>query len=185
MRLQIYCPIVALALLSRVALLKAVPAVFLWYWRCTGISGDCIEGPALLFAAIGDLFLELDGDLAMTLGIGSFAVFQICWLVGWGIGPMMKRQWILYPGIGASLSFLLLYPYLKAMVVPVVLYSLLSTFFVNSALQHSDSTSFGVGCFVISDIIILTEIVLTKMQYSVPETGIILYFIALALMTTE
>ena len=82
----------------------------------------------LVFAWAGDLFLLGEGDLAFLLGLGSFLLMQVCYLVAFlrVPGPGLVRAWKI-----ALLPYLLLWLILIVLVwpgaadmrIPVLVYS--------------------------------------------------------------
>lgn len=82
----------------------------------------------LLFAWAGDLFLLGEGDLAFLLGLGSFLVMQVCYLVAFlrVPGPGLVRAWkiALVPYLILwVLLVVLVWPGAADMRIPVLVYS--------------------------------------------------------------
>lgn len=166
----VYCSSALFYLIVQVPVLKILPPLYLWTERGTH--------PGLLFAALGDLLLELDGDTALVLGIGAFGCFQICFVLSF---PFVRHEDLTVFKLcaGVSVSIFALSYILGTMVIPIVAYALLSSYFLHSVLQQQTEVAVGGVLFVISDLVVLTEIILTKLGWHPWECGILLYWIAL------
>lgn len=85
-------------------------------------------GVGLVFAWAGDLFLLGEGDLSFLLGLASFLVMQVCYLVAFlrVPGPGLVRAWkvaVVPYAIAWVVLVVLVWPGAAGMRIPVLVYS--------------------------------------------------------------
>ncbi|MFF0451051.1 lysoplasmalogenase [Streptomyces sp. NPDC004609] len=137
-------------------------------------------GPRLLVAALlfgwgGDVFLLSGADWAFLVGMGSFAVGHICYLVLFGRAP--APGWA-GPVYGAALvaAVALLWPDLPAdLRVPVAGYALVLTAMAWRASALGPVAGLGGALFLISDMVIATGVAEWP-QPPVPDFWIMLVY---------
>lgn len=130
-------------------------------------GGPPLLAGALLFGCGGDTFLQIGGDLAFLVGMGSFAAGHVCYLllfVRHGTAPgggRPGRTPALAAGYGAVLAVtvVLLWPDLPAELrIPVAGYSLLLTAMAFGALRAGWLAALGGLLFLLSDTLIASGI---------------------------
>ncbi|MEU3607364.1 lysoplasmalogenase [Streptomyces sp. NPDC035033] len=144
--------------------------------------------PKLLLAALafgwgGDVFLLSDADAAFLVGMGSFALGHVCYLVLFG-----KRR--TSPALGAAYALALggtlvaLWPDLPAdLRVPVAGYSLLLTAMAWRAGALGVLAGTGGALFLLSDTLIATGVA-DWPQLPVPDFWVMLTYIAAQYLLT-
>lgn len=114
--------------------------------------------PALLFVAIalswlGDLALMVPGNLWFVLGLGSFLLAHVAYLVLFlriaGVGR--PRAWAIVYLVWFIVFLAVLIPNLGSLVVPVVLYGLVLGAMATAATRVSTVVAVGAAVFVVSD----------------------------------
>ncbi|MGX1972640.1 lysoplasmalogenase [Streptomyces kronopolitis] len=130
-------------------------------------GGPPLLAGALLFGCGGDTFLQIGGDLAFLVGMGSFAAGHVCYLllfVRHGTAPgggRPGRTPALATGYGAVLAVtvVLLWPDLPPELrIPVAGYSLLLTAMAFGALRAGPWAALGGLLFLLSDTLIASGI---------------------------
>ncbi|MFE1764488.1 lysoplasmalogenase [Streptomyces angustmyceticus] len=148
-------------------------------------------GPRLLAGALlcgcgGDTFLQIGGDLAFLVGMGSFAAGHVCYLLLFarhGTSPGPGRRGRAYAA-GAAYAVLLagtvvlLWPDLPAdLRIPVAGYSLLLTAMAFGALRAGPLAAAGGLLFLLSDTLIASGIAHWP-QLPAPQFCIMLTYVA-------
>lgn len=122
---------------------------------------------ALVFAWLGDFFLMFAGDLYFQLGLGSFLLMQIGYILVFWTGSFKRiaiQKAVLIVAIGLFV-FYLINPHLGTLFIPVLVYMLTITTMVLTTLNREGkvlSVSFrwvfyGAVLFMISDSLIAIE----------------------------
>ncbi|MFJ5800111.1 lysoplasmalogenase [Streptomyces decoyicus] len=130
-------------------------------------GGPPLLAGALLFGCGGDTFLQIGGDLAFLVGMGSFAAGHVCYLLlftRYGTAPGDGRRGRM-AAAGAAYAVLLagtvvlLWPDLPAdLRIPVAGYSLLLTAMAFGALRAGPWAAVGGLLFLLSDTLIASGI---------------------------
>ncbi|MFI6283878.1 lysoplasmalogenase [Streptomyces sp. NPDC051018] len=137
-------------------------------------------GPRLLVAALlfgwgGDVFLLSGADWAFLVGMGSFAVGHLCWLVLFGRAPAPRWAGPVY-GVALVAAVAFLWPDLPAdLRVPVAGYALVLTAMAWRASALGPLAGLGGALFLISDMIIATGVAEWP-QPPVPDFWIMLVY---------
>ncbi|MEU8914202.1 lysoplasmalogenase [Streptomyces nigrescens] len=149
-------------------------------------GGPPLLAGALLFGCGGDTFLQIGGDLAFLVGMGSFAAGHVCYLLLFarhGAGPAAGRRG-LTAATGAGYAVLLtgtvvlLWPDLPAELrIPVAGYSLLLTAMAFGALRAGPWAAAGGLLFLLSDTLIASGIAHWP-QLPAPQFWIMLTYVA-------
>ncbi|SOE14555.1 Uncharacterized membrane protein YhhN [Streptomyces sp. 2323.1] len=149
-------------------------------------GGPPLLAGALLFGCGGDTFLQIGGDLAFLVGMGSFAAGHVCYLllfVRHGARPGGGRRGLtpaLAAAYGAVLAgtVVLLWPDLPAELrIPVAGYSLLLTAMAFGALRAGPWAALGGLLFLLSDTLIASGIAHWP-QLPLPQFWIMLTYAA-------
>lgn len=171
-------------------------SIFLFY-RLQLSSGRLhyfLQG-AILFSLMGDIFLMFEGNLYFQLGLASFLLAQIFYIILFALTPkaeikpvLRRRPWLLLPFILYVYSLLyLLTPRLGAFLIPVLIYSLTLATMAIMALnrwrrvrQESFAYVFaGALLFLLSDsIIAVNRFASDLLPLSFAHTWIMLTYIA-------
>ncbi|MFI1012092.1 lysoplasmalogenase [Streptomyces sp. NPDC020965] len=120
-------------------------------------------GPRLLVCALllgwgGDVFLLSDADWAFLVGMGSFAVGHVCYLVLFGRGGTPRWLGPLYAVLLVA-ALVLLWPGLPAELrVPVAAYATLLTVMAWRAAVVGPLAAAGGALFLVSDLIIAIDV---------------------------
>ncbi|MEU5300180.1 lysoplasmalogenase [Streptomyces noursei] len=125
-------------------------------------GGPPLLAGALLFGCGGDTFLQIGGETAFRVGMGSFAAGHLCYLLLFARhgGPISGRRarTALAAGLYAAAlvaTVLLLWPDLPAALrIPVAGYSLLLTAMAFGALRGGPLVAVGGLLFLLSDSLI-------------------------------
>ncbi|MFI2261789.1 lysoplasmalogenase [Streptomyces tubercidicus] len=149
-------------------------------------GGPPLLAGALLFGCGGDTFLQIGGDLAFLVGMGSFAAGHVCYLLLFarhGAAPAGGRRGRT-AAVGAAYAVLLagtvvlLWPDLPAELrIPVAGYSLLLTAMAFGALRAGPWATVGGLLFLLSDTLIASRIAHWP-QLPVPQFWIMLTYVA-------
>ncbi|MGW8552944.1 lysoplasmalogenase [Streptomyces tubercidicus] len=149
-------------------------------------GGPPLLAGALLFGCGGDTFLQIGGDLAFLVGMGSFAAGHVCYLLlfaRYGTAPAGGRRGRI-AAAGAAYAVLLagtvvlLWPDLPAELrIPVAGYSLLLTAMAFGALRAGPWAAVGGLLFLLSDTLIASRIAHWP-QLPVPQFWIMLTYVA-------
>lgn len=150
-----------------------------WRWPLTA---------ALLFSALGDLLLDLDGlrgDLFVA-GLGSFLLAQLCygWLFWRHRSPDTRRRWLALAYLpGAALLAWYILPGTGHLAVPVGIYLIaISAMVTGAALADRPLLLFAGACsFAVSD----TLLAIDRFLQPVPAAGILImgsYYLAQGLI---
>ncbi|WP_327157586.1 lysoplasmalogenase [Streptomyces tubercidicus] len=149
-------------------------------------GGPPLLAGALLFGCGGDTFLQIGGDLAFLVGMGSFAAGHVCYLLLFarhGAAPAGGRRGRT-AAAGAAYAVLLagtvvlLWPDLPAELrIPVAGYSLLLTAMAFGALRAGPWATVGGLLFLLSDTLIASRIAHWP-QLPVPQFWIMLTYVA-------
>lgn len=154
-------------------LIKPLPALFLY-----SQSNQRAVDMAFLFASIGDLLLIFDNlsDWFLLFGICSFIITHIHF-----INYMNKNNIshdLLHVLYGCSMALLLLFPWLSFMVIPIVLYAMiLSNLLCHCLIAENTWLAFGLCCFIVSDIMILFDMIYYPTGYAILVYWFSLYII--------
>ncbi|MGX8905432.1 lysoplasmalogenase [Streptomyces netropsis] len=150
--------------------------------RVVALGGPRLLVAALLFGCGGDTLLQIGGDTAFLLGMGSFAVGHVCYLAlfarygaaggarAYGLAGAYGVAWL---GV-----VLLLWPDLEAgLRVPVACYSLLLTAMACGATRAGPRAAAGGALFLLSDTLIAGGIAEWP-QAPAPQFWIMLTYLA-------
>ena len=111
---------------------------------------------AIALSWLGDLALMVPGDLWFVVGLGSFLLAHIAYLVlfiriaGWG----RPRVWAVVYLVWFVVFLAVLIPGLGSLIVPVVLYGLVLGAMATAATRVSGVVAAGAAVFVVSDTIL-------------------------------
>ncbi|WP_438817050.1 lysoplasmalogenase, partial [Streptomyces clavuligerus] len=137
-------------------------------------------GPRLLVAALlfgwgGDLFLLSEAEWAFLVGMGSFALGHLCYLTLFGRCRTPRPSSPLY-ALALGTAVVLLWPDLPAdLRIPVAGYALLLTAMAWRSCGVGRLAAVGGGLFLVSDLIIATEVA-DWSQPPVPDVWIMLLY---------
>lgn len=122
---------------------------------------------AILFSLMGDIFLMFEGDLFFQLGLGSFLLAQIFYILVFAAAPkgspgpvLWRKPWLILPfGAYAFGLISLMYEQLGPLLIPVLVYATALSCMVLAALNRwrrvrQDSFAYvflGALLFLISD----------------------------------
>ncbi|MFE1176444.1 lysoplasmalogenase [Streptomyces sp. NPDC058773] len=149
-------------------------------------GGPPLLAGALLFGCGGDTFLQIGGDLAFLVGMGSFAAGHVCYLLLFarhGAAPAAGRRGrTAVAGAGYAVlltgTVVLLWPDLPAdLRIPVAGYSLLLTGMAFGALRAGVWAAAGGLLFLLSDTLIASGIAHWP-QLPAPQFWIMLTYVA-------
>ncbi|MEW1697737.1 lysoplasmalogenase [Streptomyces sp. NPDC093249] len=139
---------------------------------------------ALLFGWGGDVFLLLDADWAFLVGMGSFAVGHVCYLVLFGRRRTSPALGALYAAALVG-TVLLLWPDLPAdLRLPVACYSLLLTAMAYRASSLGLAAGIGGALFLLSDTLIAAGIA-DWPQLPAPDFWVMLTYLAAQYLLTS
>ncbi|MBM4790960.1 lysoplasmalogenase [Streptomyces sioyaensis] len=149
-------------------------------------GGPPLLAGALLFGCGGDTFLQIGGDLAFLVGMGSFAAGHVCYLLLFvrhgarpgggrpGLAPALAAAY----GAVLAVTVVLLWPDLPAELrIPVAGYSLLLTAMAFGALRAGLLAAVGGLLFLLSDTLIASGIAHWP-QLPLPQFWIMLTYAA-------
>ncbi|MER8045189.1 lysoplasmalogenase [Streptomyces sp. NPDC094032] len=145
--------------------------------------------PRLLVAALllgwgGDVFLLSDADGAFLVGMGSFAVGHVCYLVLFGRRRTSLALGAAY-GVALLGTVLALWPDLPAdLRIPLVGYSMLLTAMAYRSSSLGLLAGAGGALFLLSDTLIATDIAGWP-QLPAPDFWVMLTYIAAQFLLTE
>jgi alkenylglycerophosphocholine hydrolase len=127
---------------------------------------------ALLFSAVGDVILAMDGSGLFIYGLGSFAIAHCLYIVTFFEHPEWNRgkSFFIYLFIfyGLSVAYIFI-PRLGNMIIPVLVYMILITFMGISAAAGRKNHYIiiaGAVLFMISDSLIAVNMFLVKIPHS-------------------
>ncbi|MFJ9429563.1 lysoplasmalogenase [Streptomyces sp. NPDC101490] len=139
---------------------------------------------ALLFGWGGDVFLLLDADWAFLVGMGSFALGHVCYLVLFGRRRTSPALGALYAAALVG-TVLLLWPDLPAELrLPVACYSLLLTAMAYRASSLGLAAGVGGALFLLSDTLIAAGIA-DWPQLPAPDFWVMLTYLAAQYLLTS
>lgn len=155
-------------------LVKIVPILSLAiiaYKKIPGLRGKYVF-VGLLFSAVGDVFLALDGKNYFIIGLAAFGIAHILYILSFLRNPVYKK-----PRIFVIFVFLiygvfiwsLLHASLGKMLIPVTIYISLITFMGFSAVLGKANhylIIIGAALFIISDSTIAVNMYLLKVPNS-------------------
>ena len=168
-----------------------MPLLMIWVWYRLGSMAPKSLVLGLIFATLGDVFLELAeifvSEDTFKIGIASFLIMQLCYI--WGIKEMatidkgipyysMAFYTIMYACVN-----LILGPRAKNLQLPILVYS--ATLVMTAAVSSgfSDQLALGGLIFAASDFLILLGLVDMNFPYRVPLVGLT-YVVAQYLIVT-
>lgn len=125
---------------------------------------------ALVCSWVGDVLLMLAGDTFFALGLLSFLLAQICYIVGFRpyaqLGPLRTRPWLVLPYLAYGLGvYLVVLPSLGMLALPVGLYTAALVTMAILATGIAPRAALGAILFVLSD----SLIALTELTDSLPD----------------
>jgi uncharacterized membrane protein YhhN len=132
-----------------------LPVLILWY-----ISSSRSEKIQLNVFFLAGLVLSFCGDLFLLFkwgflpGLGSFLLAHLFYIISFKKKPQ-KRIWKFWPiilSLYASILLVFLFPYLKEMKIPVLIYAVvISAMMYNALKTHNRNLIIGALLFLISD----------------------------------
>lgn len=132
-----------------------LPVLILWY-----ISSSKSEKIQLNAFFLAGLILSFFGDLFLLFkwgflpGLGSFLLAHLCYIISFKKKPQkrIKEFWPIILSLYASILLVFLFPYLKEMKIPVLIYAVVISVMMYSALKtHNRNLIIGALFFLISD----------------------------------
>ncbi|MCB9433260.1 MAG: lysoplasmalogenase [Ardenticatenaceae bacterium] len=166
-------------------LIKALPILLLAIWNSNS-SGWVVA--ALLFSAVGDIALALDGERYFVIGLGAFLLGHLCYIAAFlqnpAFQPVSLLPIIIILLLGGVVTWQL-WPHLGKLKVPVVVYIVVSMGMgVSASLQRPFSWLAVVGAitFMLSD----TGIAVDKFLRPFPHRDFLVmgsYYLAQLLIT--
>ena len=132
---------------------------------------------ALVFSLAGDVFLLFHGQLFFMLGLAMFLLAHICYILLFlkdkAFGQRNKFFPILTAAYGFGLFFLL-YPGLKTMLIPVIVYMIVILGMANSSYLRSQEVGkksylfvlMGALVFMLSDSLLAVNMFYASLPYS-------------------
>lgn len=155
-------------------IVKIIPILSLAFTAFKSIPG--LKGKliviGLLFSAIGDVFLAIDGNSYFVQGLSAFGAAHVMYTFALARNPKFQKSriliftfFILY-GIGI---WLILYPSLGKMLTPVTIYVLLITLMGISSVIGKENhwlVIIGAGLFILSDSFIAFNMFISRIPNS-------------------
>jgi uncharacterized membrane protein YhhN len=132
-----------------------LPVLMLWY-----ISSSKSEKIQLNAFFLAGLILSFFGDLFLLFkwgflpGLGSFLLAHLCYIISFKKKPQkrIKEFWPIILSLYASILLVFLFPYLKEMKIPVLIYAVVISVMMYSALKTQNrNLMIGALLFLISD----------------------------------
>jgi alkenylglycerophosphocholine hydrolase len=126
----------------------------------------------LMFSAIGDFFLALEGNRYFIFGLGAFAFAHIMYILALFKNIILKRKRSVFSLIFIIYGFFieyLLFPNLGRMMIPATVYLSLLMFVGISSVIGKDNNILiisGAMLFMISDSIVAVNTFMTKIPHS-------------------
>lgn len=131
-------------------------------------------GLAVVLSWAGDVLLEVPGDAAFLLGLGSFLLAHVCYLVLF-IRPLRRRRWSWWSLIYGAWLFALLTPLLLfagSFAVPITVYGIVLCVAAAAATGTSSTIAVGALLFLASDSVLAMRLFLPG--FVVPNSGVII-----------
>lgn len=162
-----------------------IPVLIIYlYYNFSKVNHLWLIYAALLFSTMGDVFLlfEFMQPAFFLFGVGAFLVAHIFYIIyflkirSWHRSFFRKQPWWLLLIYSYSFGLvMLIYPGLKEMEVPVIIYAMVITFMIISSLHvfhkvQSPANKYyliGAGLFVLSD----SMLAIDKFYYKFPLAG--------------
>lgn len=164
---------------SKLALMPALLLGFLLALPARRGAVLVIGTIAILFSWLGDALLDTPGDLGFLLGLGSFLLAHIAYLVLFA-GPMRRRQ-VPWPAlVYAAWWFALvtvLAPYIGGLLVPVSSYGLVIALAAAAALGTNRIAALGALLFLISDTILAFRLFYPGFEFWQMNFTIMLFYV--------
>ena len=141
---------------TKLAIMPALLLAFLWSLPVRRSLLALLGSVAIVFSWLGDALLETPGDSGFLLGLGSFLLAHVTYLVlfAW---PMRRGTvpWaaLVYAGWWFALVSILA-PHIGTLLVPVAAYGLVIALAAAAALGTNRFTAIGASLFLISDTIL-------------------------------
>lgn len=155
-------------------LVKIIPIICLIliaYFNIPGKKGHLIMG-ALLFSAIGDIILALNGTEYFVYGLSSFALAHCLYIWTFAGSPVIigKRSIfvLLFIIYGITMAYILI-PELGRMLIPVLVYLIIIiSMGVSAAIGSNNNYLVVIGAFIfmVSDSIIALNMFHSKIPFS-------------------
>lgn len=132
-----------------------LPVLMLWY-----ISSSKSEKIQLNAFFLAGLILSFFGDLFLLFkwgflpGLGSFLLAHLCYIISFKKKPQkrIKEFWSIILSLYTSILLVFLFPYLKEMKIPVLIYAVVISVMMYSALKTQNrNLMIGALLFLISD----------------------------------
>lgn len=154
-----------------VKIIPIVSLIFIAYFNIPGKKGKIIIG-ALIFSAIGDIILALNGTDYFVYGLSSFALAHCLYIWSFARSPVIigKRSIfvILFISYGITMAYILI-PELGKMLIPVLVYLIIIiSMGVSAAIGKNNNYLVVIGAFafMVSDSLIALNMFHTKIPFS-------------------
>ena len=141
-----------------------LPILILMYFsqvKSEKIQSDKLFLAGLVLSFFGDLFLLFKwGFLA---GLGSFLLAHVFYIISFRkkFQNSIWKFWPIILGFYASILFVFLFPYLKEMKIPVIIYAVVISTMMYSAIKtHKRNLIIGALLFLISDTLLSVNLFL-------------------------
>ena len=132
-----------------------LPVLILWYLsssKSEKIQLNAFFLAGLILSFFGDLFLLF--KWGFLPGLGSFLLAHLCYIISFKKKPQkrIKEFWPIILSLYASILLVFLFPYLKEMKIPVLIYAVVISVMMYNALKTNNrNLMIGALLFLISD----------------------------------
>ncbi|MET4781961.1 lysoplasmalogenase [Glaciihabitans sp. UYNi722] len=161
-------------------LMPALLLGFLWALRRARSELALIVSLAILFSWLGDILLGTPGDVGFLLGLGSFFLAHVAYLVVF-LRPLRRRR---VTRLAALLTLwwaaliAVLAPHLGTLLVPVALYGLVLGAMASAALACNGWIAGGALLFLVSDTLLALKLFLPGFVFWQIDFVIMLLYVA-------
>lgn len=154
-----------------VKIIPIISLIFATYLNIPGKRSRLIMG-ALLFSAIGDIILAVDGRSYFVFGLSSFALAHLLYIWAFTVKPVINRKRsifaVLFVIYGLIMAYILI-PELGKMIIPVMVYlTIIICMGISSVIGRDNNYLMILGAFIfmISDSVIAFNMFHTKISFS-------------------
>jgi uncharacterized membrane protein YhhN len=165
---------------TKLGLMPALLLAFVWALPVRRGAVLVIGAIAIVLSWLGDALLDTPGDLGFLLGLGSFLLAHVAYLVLFA-GPM-RRSSVPWPALAYAAWWLalvaILAPYIGGLLVPVAAYGLVIALAAAAALGTNRFAAIGALLFLISDTILAFRLFYPDFEFWQMNFTIMVFYIA-------